>query len=99
MKLGRAWDIRTVQRSDWQRVADAMGVPWNETRVTLLELVARVNAAVRPTAAASVERFGPSPVYDEIARVVTQHVVGLERELGGRYCWRGRLADARWRPA
>ena len=47
MKLGRAWDIRTVQRSDWQRVADAMGVPWNETRVMLLELVARVNAAAR----------------------------------------------------
>jgi len=84
MKLGRAWDIRTVQRSDWQRVADAMGLPWSETRVTLLELVTRVNAAVRPTAAASVELFGPSPVYDEIARVVTQHVAGLGREIGGR---------------
>ena len=46
--------------------------------------VARVNAAVRPTAAASVERFGASPVYDEIARLVTQHVAGLEREIGGR---------------
>src|SRR6266487_1698345 len=48
MKLGRAWDIRTVQRSDWQRVADAMGLPWSETRVTLLELVTRVIAALRP---------------------------------------------------
>jgi serine/threonine-protein kinase HipA len=84
MKLGRAWDIRNVQRTDWQRVADAIGLPWTETRVTLLDLVARIHAALQPTATASVERFGPSPIYEEIARRVTQQVAGLEREIGSR---------------
>jgi serine/threonine-protein kinase HipA len=84
MKLGRAWDIRNVQRSDWQRVSEVIGIPWNETRMALLELTARLIATVGPTTTAILEQVGPSPIYDEVARVVAQHVTRLEGELGTR---------------
>lgn len=80
MKVGRARDLGSVQRSDWRRVADALGIPWEAARATLLELAARMSDALRQAAATSGDRFGPSPIYGEIERVITLHRARLERD-------------------
>lgn len=84
MKIGRAWDIRHVQRSDWSRLAEIVDVPWDQLRLTLLEQTALVRAALPKTLATSRERFGPATVYDQIADLIMRHSAHLERALGAR---------------
>jgi serine/threonine-protein kinase HipA len=84
MKLGGAWDIRNVQRRDWQRLSTAVDVPWGQVRVTLLELVSRLQAAVSKTVSGSDAAYGPSPMYDQLATVIAGHTASLERALGVR---------------
>jgi serine/threonine-protein kinase HipA len=84
MKLGRAWDITTVQRSDWLRLSAQVDVPWEQVRVTLLELAAQVRAAASGIVAASSTLFGPSPVYEQVAAVIARHTTSLERAMAGR---------------
>jgi serine/threonine-protein kinase HipA len=82
MKLGGAWNIGNVQRTDWLRVARAADLPWNEVRAALLELAAGLRAAAPRTLAASEAAFGPSPVYGQVAKVIARHAASLERALG-----------------
>lgn len=84
MKVGTAWDVRNVQRGDWQRFAHAVDVPWGQVRAALLELASLVQAAVAKTIATSDARFGASPIYDQIAAVVARHIANLERAMGAR---------------
>ena len=84
MKLGRAWDIRNVQRGDWLGVATAVTVPWRQARAVLLELVARLRSAVPETLAASRAALGPSPIYERMAAVIATQTASLERALGVR---------------
>lgn len=80
-KLGRAWDIRNVQRSDWQRVASVTGVPWAHTRGILLELADQIQQVAAETTPTSQEAFGQSPVYDQIKEVVARQTPVLEQAL------------------
>ncbi|HEV8358633.1 MAG TPA: type II toxin-antitoxin system HipA family toxin [Gemmatimonadales bacterium] len=83
MKIGGAWDIRNVQRSDWQGVARAVGLPWDRVRAILLELSARIRAVAEGTGASCLDRFGPSPVYDRISEAAERHAGQLEAALLG----------------
>jgi serine/threonine-protein kinase HipA len=82
MKLGQAWDIRNVQRSDWKRVANAVDVPWDQARTVLLELSARMQAVLSQIAPQWSADFGSSPIYDEITAVIARHTANLELALG-----------------
>ena len=84
MKVGRAWDVRTVQGSDWQRFADVVDVPWEQVRAALLELASRVHAAASKIVATSTALFGKASVYDQIVGVIARHTVDMERALGAR---------------
>lgn len=81
MKLGRAWDLRNVQRHDWRGVADATGIPWAEARAILLQLASDVQQVTTEVVAACRAAFGASPIYDQIAGIVAQQVPSLERAL------------------
>jgi len=81
MKIGRSWDIRNVQRRDWERLAGMAGVPWPQARTELSELAATVSACLTETGAACRDAYGPTPAYDEIGAIVARHVASLEREL------------------
>jgi hypothetical protein len=83
MKIGGAWDIRNVRRSDWQGVARAVGLPWDRVRAILLELSARIRAVAEGTRASCLDRFGPSPVYDRISEAAERHAGQLEAALLG----------------
>jgi hypothetical protein len=84
MKLGGAWDIRNVQRSDWQRFARAVDVPWEQVRATLFELASRLRTAASQAVTTGEAAYGPSPIYDQLATVIAGHTVSLERALGVR---------------
>lgn len=84
MKLGRAWDIRNVRRSDWQRFSNAVDVPWDQLRATLLELAAHMQAAVPQTLTTSDPLFGPSPIYHQIVAVIARNRANLEHAVGVR---------------
>ena len=84
MKLGGAWNIGNVQRSDWLRVARAVDLPWDAVRGTLLDLSASLQAAAPGTVAASEAAAGPSPIYGSIVTVIARHAASLERALGAR---------------
>jgi serine/threonine-protein kinase HipA len=81
MKLGRSWDIRNVQRSDWERLAGGAGVPWSQARHALQALAAAVAASLSGTQAACRDAYGASPVYDQIVAIVMRQVASVEREL------------------
>jgi serine/threonine-protein kinase HipA len=76
MKVGGAWDVRSIQRKDWLRFAGAVDVPWEQVRVVLLELASQVQAAASTTLA--------FPIPDQIAGVMARHAASLERALGAR---------------
>jgi serine/threonine-protein kinase HipA len=82
MKIGSTWDVRKVQRSDWQSVARSIGLPWDRVRPLLLTLAARARAEGPATRAICLERFGPSPVYDRVGEAAERHAVQLETALG-----------------
>jgi serine/threonine-protein kinase HipA len=84
MKLGRAWDIRTVQPSDWQRLATALDMPWEQVRAPLVELAAAVHVAASRTAESSRALFGDAPIYGQIADVIARHTAALERAMAAR---------------
>jgi hypothetical protein len=84
MKLGGAWDISNVQRSDWLRFSRAVDVPWEQVRATLLELASRLHAAASKTVTTSDAAYVPSPIYDQLATVIARHTASLERALGVR---------------
>jgi serine/threonine-protein kinase HipA len=81
MKIGRAWDVRNVHRTDWRRFADHVDLPWQRVRTTLLELSARLSPAVPVALAITRDLFGRSPIYEEISHVVGRQTLALERAL------------------
>ena len=81
MKIGGAWDISNVQRSDWLRFARAVDVPWERVRATLLDLASRLQTAASQTVTTSAAAYGPSPIHDQLAAVIARHTASLERAL------------------
>lgn len=84
MKVGRAWDVRQVQRSDWVRFAAAVDVPWEQVRAILLELASKIRAGVRKTITTSRDVVGTSPLNDQLTAIFARHATTLERALGVR---------------
>jgi serine/threonine-protein kinase HipA len=82
MKVGRAWDIRNVQLSDWQRLAAIVGLPWEEVRPLLLKLSDRVRGQLNEAGESVRDLCGPSPFYDEIAALIRGQCDRLESTLG-----------------
>jgi serine/threonine-protein kinase HipA len=81
MKIGRSWDIRSVQRDDWRRVADALGLPWESVRTSLLELWEVLAMGYTETRVGCTRLCGESPVYEAIAGVLRRRGEKLEQEL------------------
>ncbi len=81
MKIGGAWDIRNVQRNDWVRFAKNVGLPENRVRVLLLEVADLTKRALPDVTAMCEARFGDSPIYTQIADVVSLRSDRLHREL------------------
>ncbi len=81
MKIGRSWDIRGVQKSDWRRVAERIGLPWDRVRALLSELTAAVANGAQEVMDSCVERFGQAPVYSLVKETVERHAEPMIREL------------------
>jgi serine/threonine-protein kinase HipA len=84
MKLGRSWDIRSVQRTDWRAMAAGVDMPWDQVHTNLLALTAAMQAALPQAVATSRTAFGESLVYQQIVDVIARHMVHLERTAGVR---------------
>jgi len=81
MKVGRSWDSRNVQASDWKQLAGHVGLPPAAVREALAGLVEGVEA-VQPGFVDRVEAAcGPSPVYDRIGEIVQTRIAFLSSEL------------------
>jgi serine/threonine-protein kinase HipA len=83
MKVGTSWDIRNLQRHDWQRLAERVGLPWERVRAVLLEQASRVAAKASQVARLCAERYGPAPMYLRVVDVATRRAAQMSRELGG----------------
>ncbi len=81
MKIGGAWDIRNVQRNDWQRFAAAVGLPWDRVRAILMHLADTLVEVLATTIESCAESYGQSSAYEQIAGVVEQSSQQLQREL------------------
>jgi serine/threonine-protein kinase HipA len=81
MKIGRAWDIRDVKRSDWQRFAAAVDVPWDRVRAILMNLADALTGISPEVGETCAESYGPSATYEGIASVVERRSQQLQREL------------------
>ena len=81
MKIGRAWDIRNVQKSDWKLLAGRVGLPWDRVRVILLELAESVSTAAAGVKRRCEEEIGEASVYSGISDIVERHARQLTREV------------------
>ena len=81
MKIGRAVDIRAVQRSDWRRLAAVLKLPWPQVRAWLLEVADAVMTAFPPTVEQCRGISGGAEVYSAIGAIVTGRSHTLQREL------------------
>ncbi len=81
MKIGRTTDIRNVQRSDWERFAKAVALPWRQVRAWLLELMDAQTNALGATADICSSEYGTSDIYRAIIAVVERRAGQLKREL------------------
>jgi serine/threonine-protein kinase HipA len=81
MKIGRSWDIRNVQKSDWKLLAGRVGLPWDRVRVILLELAESVSSAAADVARRCEEEVGEGTVYSKISGIVERHSRQLTREV------------------
>lgn len=81
MKIGRATDIRNVQRDDWQRFAEIVALPWDRVRTALLELKDLVARKSAETIARHIRLYGNSQVYESIRTVIQRRGEQLAREL------------------
>jgi serine/threonine-protein kinase HipA len=81
MKIGRATDIRNVQRSDWRRFAAVVRLPWPQVRAWLLEVSDTVVRSFPGTVEHCRQAFGSAEVYSRIAMIVDRHAHTLQREL------------------
>ena len=84
MKIGRSWDIRNVQKSDWRRFAEHVGLPWNSVRTLLAEAADAMATAVGPVMEQQQDLIGRNPMLDEIRHVVDRHVERMGHELARR---------------
>ena len=81
MKIGRATDIRNVQRSDWQRFAAVLRLPWPLVRSWLLEVSDTLTRALPGTVDHCHRTFGDSEVHAAIGAIVDGQSRTLQREL------------------
>jgi len=81
MKIGRSWNIRSVQRSDWRLLAERVSLPWSTVRSLLLELAECVTAEASDVMKRCEEDFGMANVYSMTAKVIDRHAVQLTRQL------------------
>ncbi len=84
MKIGRSWDIRNVQKSDWKLLAGRVGLPWDRVRVFLLELTESVISTTSDVMRRCEDEYGAAGVYSKIAGLVEQHARQLIRALATR---------------
>lgn len=80
MKIGGATDVRNLQRRDWERLAQAVQLPWPRVRLWLLETLQAVRDAV-PVARAEIAAMGDAAMAERVVEVVQRHGEQLERTL------------------
>lgn len=81
MKIGRAVDLRSVQTSDWKRVADIMRLSWPAARLELQQLAAQVATAIPAVTARCEVTLGPTAVYGTVGALAQRRCAQLAREL------------------
>ena len=83
MKVGTSWDIRNIQKTDWRRVAERIGLPWERVRPMLVDLAARVAGLASEVAQRCADHYGPADMYARTTRVATDHARQMDRALRG----------------
>lgn len=81
MKIGRSVDLRSVQASDWKRVAGILRLSWPAARDELRQLAGQVAAALAVARATCEATVGPAAVYDGVSALVQRRCAQLAREL------------------
>lgn len=81
MNIGRATDIRNLQRSDWERFAAVIGLPWPQVRAWLLEVGDNLISALDETVDRCRQNFGDAEVYAAIETIVGRHGNTFQREI------------------
>lgn len=77
MKIGGASDIRNVQRSNWERFARALGLPFDQVRSWTLDQARRVRDVLDATVTRCGAGYGKAAVYAEIAELCARRVTTL----------------------
>ncbi len=81
MKIGRAWDIRNIQKTDWKRFASQTRLSWDAVRAMLLSLADTVASSIEGVGDACHKELGDDPAYSQVREVVTRHIEQMRREL------------------
>ena len=81
MKIGGADDVRNVQRSNWERLARSVALPWRQVRAWLLEQADAVHSVVNTAVDRCTVEYGESEIYTSIATVIDRRNRLLNREL------------------
>ena len=81
MKIGRSWDIRNVQRSDWRLFGQRVGLPWDTVRALLLEVVDSATTGTPDVVRRCVEDYGAASIYSLVGEVVERRAEQLTGQL------------------
>lgn len=81
MKIGRSVALRSVQASDWKRVAGLLRLSWPAARDELRQLAGEVAAALEVARATCEATVGPASVFDSISALVQRRCAQLARQL------------------
>ena len=81
MKIGRSWDIRNIQRSDWRLFGQRVGIPWDVVRALLLQVVESAAAVTPDVTRRCDEDCGKANIYSVVEELVERRAEQLTREL------------------
>ena len=81
MKIGRAWDVRNVQRNDWKIFAKRIALPWDRLRATVLRVSDDITKSVAEVEERNRKVFGEHFICTRIHEIIDRHARQLSREL------------------
>ena len=81
MKIGRAWDVRNVQRNDWKIFAKRIALPWDRLRATVLRVSDDITTSVAEVEERNRKAFGEHFICARIHEIIDRHARQLSREL------------------
>lgn len=81
MQVGRAWEIRNIQRADWKRLAGLARLPQDIVRAKLLRLTDALSESIDEVVEVCRDELRDDPVYAKVRQVVAQQTERIRREL------------------